>query len=189
MVKNKYKKLFEKKFQKEVNLSVEKLDDEFYTEYLKEIEKEYRKRILEKNNNSDTEYLVREKIIIDTNIKNLENSDFSYTSVTAIASSIIVLFTFGIGEILDNVTNSVKSSIDNTLKSITNPKIIKQLNSNFTNYSNNISDLVLNTMVAMIILIAIAITFADQISAYKRKDCNRKIAFNRMCLSILNKIN
>jgi hypothetical protein len=184
----KYKKLFKKKFQKQVNLSVEKLDDDFYGEYLKEIEKEYRKRILEKSNNGDAEYLIREKIIIDNNIKNLERSDFSYKSVTAIVSSILLLFTFGIGEILDNTTNSVKNSIDNSLKSITDPKIIQQLNSNFINYSNNISDLVLKIVVTMIIAVAISITFVDQISDYKRNKCNRKISFNRMCLDILNKI-
>lgn len=184
-----YKNLFEDKFKEEIELSVKKEKGEFYTEYLKGIEERYKSIILKKGNNGDTDYLEREKIIVETNIKNLERWDFSYSSVTAIISAIVVLVTFGIGKIVDGLSNNLKFSFENALKTTADIKTKQQIQNNFNDLSNYISNLVLNSTVIMIITIAISIIFIDLWSNKKRGDCNRKISFYRMCLNVLDKIN
>lgn len=184
--RKKYNDIFEKRFNKETGLSTTKEDPEFFTDYVNKIFDEYKHIITKKRNSNDNDYMKREKIRLEANLKNLETQKFDFSYTLPFITILSTLLTFGIGQSLSFFSDDIKFSIQNVLKTITDTNTIKKFNNVFKDWSYNVGDLVIVYSIVLIVVFGSAIIAMTVISNRKKQKNDRLIAFNRMCLEVLN---
>ncbi|MEW9097238.1 MAG: hypothetical protein AB2417_19370 [Clostridiaceae bacterium] len=188
--KNKYMKLFEKRFKSKVNISIEKNDEDFYIDFIHEIREEYKKIIKLRKNNGDNDYIIKEKIRLEANLRILDRSGSNEIYTTLIFSSMLPIVIFGIGKLIDNTNDSTKFIVEKKLASVPNLNSIdmNKVVDEFSNYSTAIHDIVMNFTIGSIVYIAIAIIIVKIINMKVNNIHNRNIAFNKMCLEAIKDI-
>lgn len=184
--RNAYKNLFEKRFKKEISLSIEKSEDEFYLELIQLIACEYKTIIDQQLKLENANYITEEKIRLEVKLNQKEGG--INESLTDMLKTILPIGTFGVGIVMGMFNDGLKMNIDNAIKSI--PE--KELATKFIDvYFDLIVTLGENVIlfVAMIILVTLFTHISSNFLNNKnRKDNNILRGFNMMCLNVLREI-
>lgn len=184
--RNAYKNLFEKRFKKEISLSIEKSEDEFYLELIQLIACEYKTIIEQQLKLENENYITEEKIRLEAKLSQKEGGIDE--SLTDMLKTILPIGTFGVGIVMGMFNDGLIMNIDNAIKSM--PE--KELATKFIDvYFDLIVDLGKNVIlfVAMIILVTLFTHIASNFLNNKsRKDNNILRGFSMMCLNVLREI-
>lgn len=193
--KKSYKKLFEKRFKESSNISCEKDDVEFFMNFIEAIEKKYENEI-EKSDVREA-YIEREKIRLETKLEYIKSTDldlaYKYISILyPIIVSIIISF---IGYILISTNNIVNFAIQNKIQSMSNLENINKIEEMYNYMTTVYKDYNMGNLneltqyaaggilcLGLIFVIALVMHSSSEVKA------NREIAFNKICLSVLEKL-
>lgn len=184
--REKYNDIFEKRFKKNTDLSTTKEEPEFFTDYVNKILDGYKDIITEKRNNNDNNYIKREKIRLEANLKNLERKSFDNQNMISLITIFITVSIFGISYLFNNILDSVKFKIETAIKNLTNQSYIEKFAKIFADTSNGVRKLALVGSIALIVIVFIYIFMQDFINRNNREKNDIDITFNRMCLEVLN---
>lgn len=171
-----------------INLNILNLKDEenkFYVEYINQIYLQYKE--IFNNDKTDKNYIMNEKIRLKTTIKYQERKNFNSEIPSGTLVTILVtIIAFTIGQVLNIVLSSVNFKAQNSIKNITNIKIISRITDIYAIMSERFGNEVLHFSIALIIITFLYLCIQSLYTKHCEKVDNIEIAFNRMCLEVLS---
>ncbi|MCR3758448.1 hypothetical protein KYB31_05490 [Clostridium felsineum] len=184
--RQKYNYIFEKRFNNKTNVSTTKDNAEFFTDYINRIFEEYKIIIKSKKNNNDNSYIKREKIRLESNIKNLDKQKLDFTHIMSFMTIIISILIFGINQMFVSSSDCVKFYVESALKLQKKVENIKKIDNVFKNWSYNNIYLIERIIIFVIISLGVIVIIIEVRSFYTNKKNIILTTFNRMCLKVLN---
>lgn len=187
-----YKKLFKERFGTELNKLNEMSSLEFFRNLINEIEKQYNKEI--KRSNEPVRYIEKEKIRLQTKIEMLKSRDFDITFkyLSVLYSLIIPIIIAVIGYVFVSAKSMVDFAIQNKIEQLRNDNSLTNINDVYDFLTNTYSDYNLKNVNFIgylqftgILVICLLFLFMIIREIIRKENNSKIVAFERMCLDIL----
>lgn len=189
------KRLFEKRFKIIPNISNEKSSQEFFSALIDEIDKQYQIEV--KKSDEPLRYIEKERIRLRANTELLRSQDFdmSFKYLSGLYSIVIPIIVSTVGFLLISAKSIVDLAIQNKVEQLKNNSNITNINEAYDFLINiykdyNIETIDLTGKLLMGGIFAISIFFAYMLirESIGKESNKKKVAFERMCLDILENI-
>ncbi len=181
-----YKNLFDKRFKKEINLSIEKSEDEFYLELIHLIACEYKNIIDKQFKLGNAKYITAEKIRLEVKLNQKEMGIDE--SLTDMIKTILPISTFGIGIVVGIFNDSLKMSVNNAIISISEKKLATEFANIYFDFIVNLGEIVIWVIAMLMIITLCTWILSNFLNNKTRKDNNIARGFSMMCLNVLREI-
>lgn len=187
--RRKYKKIFEERFKSQINLSEKKDEADFALDFINTIAMQYKSLDTSQKNNWNMYYIKSETARVEVKIRELESTNIGSRSIENIICTVVPITTFGIGSMLSFFSESMKVSVNNKLSQLaTNDENKDKIVTIFKEFSFNMSELILITVITLTAIIFIGFSFLEFINRRDKSRKSRSITFNRLCLEALKKV-